>query len=122
MTRTASNVVQLHKRAPRRRKGESQWELYPLPFFNLEKRSLWDVRPTGDYGKDCETGRAYAIEFLNSCDGTACWAHLLPQIVGDMIRAGPVDKDAPGGSYPGGIVVAFMLAIGFQLAGRLPIR
>jgi hypothetical protein len=122
MTRIASNVVPLHKSAPRRQEKKSQWELYPLPFFKLKTRSLWDVKPTGDYGKDCETGKAYAIEFLNSCDGTACWAHLLPQMVGDMIRAGPVNKDASGGSYPGGIIVAFMLEIGFQLAGRLPIR
>jgi len=122
MTRSASNVVRLRKGAPRRQKVKSQWERYPLPFFNLEKRSLWDVKPTGDYNTDCETGRAYALEFLQSCDGTACWAHLLPQIVGDMIRAGPVDKDAEGNPMPGGIVVAFMLTVGFELAARLPKR
>lgn len=120
MTRPASNVVQLRKRAPRRQKGKSQWEIYPLPFFNREKRSLWKVSPTGNYGTDCATGRAYALKFLQSCDGTDCWAHLLPQMVGDMIRAGPVNEDAPGASYQGGIVFAFMLTVGFALAARVP--
>jgi hypothetical protein len=120
MTRPASNVVRLRNRAPRRQKGKSQWERYPLPFFNRQKRSLWNVAPTGNYETDCKTGREYAIKFLESCDGTPCWAHLLPHIVGDMIRAGPVDKDGQGGSYPGGIVVAFMLTIGFELAARCP--
>jgi hypothetical protein len=120
MTRPASNVVRLRKRAARRQKDKSQWERYPLPFFNLKKRSLWNVAPTGNYDTDCKTGSAYAMKFLESCDGSSCWAHLLLQIVSDMIRAGPVDKDATDAGYPGGIVVGFMLTIGFELAARCP--
>jgi hypothetical protein len=27
-----------------------------------------DVKPPGDYAADCETGEAYAIEFVKTCD------------------------------------------------------
>jgi hypothetical protein len=120
MSRQVNNVVRLHKRARRGKKVQSQWEDYPLPFFNKQKRSLWNVAPTGNYETDCETGSMYAKQFLQSCDGTDCWAHLLPQIVGGIIRSGPVDKDATGGGYQGGIVLSFMLTIGFALAARVP--
>jgi hypothetical protein len=87
-------------------KQKSQYELYPLPFFNRKALCVWDAPPTGNYAADCETGRAYAIEFLKSCDGTNGWRSLLPQIVMDMIRAGPTSKN----SFPkaSGIVVGFM--------------
>ena len=85
---------------------KSQFELYPLPFFDRDALSTWAVEPSGDYAADCETGRHYAYAFLRSCDGTAGWAAILPQIVADIARAGQVN----------GIVIGFMGAIGSMLA------
>jgi hypothetical protein len=65
------------------------YDLYPLPFFNRETRNTWDVSPTGDYRADCETGRAYAIEFLKTCDGSIGWSALLSPIVASMIGVAP---------------------------------
>jgi len=96
-------------------KSKSQYELYPLPFFAAEIHSTWAVKPTGDYSKDCETGRAYAIAFLESCDGTYGWCSLLPQIVADMIRAGPCGTTANGEPKVSGIVIGFMGEIGRHL-------
>jgi hypothetical protein len=78
-----------------------------MPFFDRDAPSTWRVTPSGDYAKDVATGRGYAMLFLSSCDGTAGWASLLPQIVADMIRAGQVN----------GITIGFMGAIGGLLAG-----
>src|SRR5450759_3721906 len=89
---------------PKRVKVKSQYELYPLPFFNRKKRCTWDVAPSGDYSADCETGRAFAIEFLKSCDGTVGWVSLMGQIVTDMIDAGTI----AGRPKSKGIVIGFM--------------
>ena len=108
-----ANIVQLAdyrtppSKRPKRKKGESVYELYPMPFFNVRKRCLWDVAPTGNYTADCETGHAFAIEFLKSCDGTWGWAALVRWIVLDMIKAGPETN---------GIIVGFMGVIGDALA------
>jgi hypothetical protein len=85
-------VVQLsdYRRKPkvrRRRKSASQYELYLLPFFNAKARCTWDVKPTGNYSEDCETGHAYAVEFLKSCDGTIGWSTLLER---DAFRLGHI--------------------------------
>jgi hypothetical protein len=104
------NIVQMadYRTPPsKRKKGESVYELYPMPFFNVRKRCLWDVVPTGSYTADCETGHAFAIEFLKSCDGTWGWAALVRWIVLDMIKAGPETN---------GIIVGFMSVIGDALA------
>jgi len=117
----APNLVQLSDYRPkpnarhRRRKSVSQYELYPLPFFNAKTRCTWDVKPTGNYFEDCETGRAYAVEFLKSCDGTIGWSTLLGQIIGDMIRAGPTGKYANGEPKCGGVVIGFTDKIGTML-------
>jgi hypothetical protein len=111
----AMNIVQLSdsrtpppKRESRKKpKQQSRYELYPMPFFNKKKLCTWDVKPTGAYGADCETGRAFAIEFLQSCDKTYGWASLLPAIVTDMIEAGDTRNR--------GIVVGFMGLIGSAL-------
>ena len=89
-----SKVVQLsdHREPP----VKSQYERYPLPFFAADRLSTWTVKPTGRYFEDCQTGRAYAVEFLKSCDGTVGWSSLLAVIVGDMIRAGPSGTFAEG--------------------------
>ena len=116
--RTASktqpaNVVQLNDyrtpppRRPKRKKGESIYELYPMPFFNRKERCTWEVAPTGNYTADCETGHAFAIEFLKTCDGTWGWAALVRWIVLDMIKAGPETN---------GIIVGSMGVIGDVLA------
>ncbi|AWC22220.1 hypothetical protein CO731_01676 [Aminobacter sp. MSH1] len=46
------------------------------------RRCWWNVSPTGDYGKDCKTGEALALEYLRyeECAETP---HL-PMIVRDM--------------------------------------
>jgi hypothetical protein len=92
---------------------------YPLPFFNMEKLSTWDVTPTGDYWADCETGKAYAIEFLKSCDGTVGWSSLLQCIVGDMIRVGPSGAFANGRPKVNGIVIGFMSVISDAVTERI---
>ena len=111
---TPSNVVRLadHREPPAR----SQYERYQLPFFNGKNHSTWAVQPTGDYGRDCEIGEAYAIEFLALCNGTVGWTALLPQIVADMIRAGPDGTWPDGGAKVNGLVVGFMGTIGRALA------
>jgi hypothetical protein len=58
-----------------------------MPFFDQATGNSWNVTLTGDYGKDCETGTAYAIEFLRSCDGTVGWSSLLSPIIAGMIAA-----------------------------------
>jgi hypothetical protein len=93
----------------------SQYEKYPLPFFNADALSTWHVKPTSDYAADCETGRHYAIEFLKSCDGTVGWCTLLPQIVADMIRAGTSGTFADGSPKINGVVIGFASAIGRAL-------
>jgi len=61
------------RRLPSRTKQKSKYEAYPLPFPDRKKHSTWDVTPTGNSSADCETGEAYAIEFLKSCDKTNGW-------------------------------------------------
>jgi hypothetical protein len=108
-----SNVVQIKDFLPPPQR--SLYELYPLPFFNRDKLSTWDVTPTGDYAADCETGRRYAVELLKTYDGSIGWSSLLGQIVADMIRAGPAGTFANGEPKAGGIVIGFMSIIGRAL-------
>jgi hypothetical protein len=54
----------------KRQRQKSQYQLYPLPFFNRDACCPWEVSPTGDYTVDCKTGQRYAVDFLDSCDGT----------------------------------------------------
>ena len=86
----------------------SQYDLYRLPFFDGDRRLTWAVKPSGDYGTDCETGRDYARQFLASCDGTVGWSALLGQIVCDIVRMGPEKTRADGSVTSGGIVIGFM--------------
>jgi len=98
-------------------KVKSQYELYPMPFFDRESHCTWKVQPTGDYGRDCSVGRDYAREFLKSCDGTVGWASLLRSIALDMVRAGPMAGKLPDGSpRSNGVIVGFMGMIGDALA------
>jgi len=87
-----------------------------MPFFDRAALCTWKVLPTGVYSDDCETGKAYALEFLNSCDGTVGWTTLLAQITRDMILVGPDTKFANGEPSTNGIVVGFMGTIGKALA------
>ncbi|HEV2550805.1 MAG TPA: hypothetical protein VGU20_26065 [Stellaceae bacterium] len=114
----SSSVVRLsdYREPPKHRRQKSQYELYPLPFFNADTLSTWDVRPTGNYAADCKAGQAYAIEFLKSCDGTNGWAALLQNIVADMIRVGPEGIWPDGAARLNGIVIGFMGTIGRALS------
>ena len=77
-------------------RGQSQYDLYKLPFFNEKRRLTWAASPKRrswkHYGDDCKLGGDYAIAFLKWCDGTSGWASLLGQMMTDMIGAGPAWK------------------------------
>ena len=116
MTASPSNIVRIKDYLPPPpSRQKSQYELYPLPFFNAEACRTWAVTPTGNYSDDCETGKTYAVEFLKSCDGTVGWSSLLTPIVADMIRAGPDGSWSDGGVRLNGVVVGFMSTIGKAL-------
>jgi hypothetical protein len=69
---------------------------HPLPFITDRKRGgssyrrWWHVHPTGDYGADCETGRAYADAYVDFCrrefSSSGLVAPPLQWIVKDMPR------------------------------------
>jgi hypothetical protein len=105
----------------RRTKATSQYDLYPMPFFNADRRCTWDIKPTGNYGVDCETGKEYAVRFLESCDGTIGWSSIVGQIAADMILAGPDHADARGRSGVNGVVIGFMGTVGSVLAACMPV-
>jgi hypothetical protein len=105
-------IKQKRQAKQKRQKSQSQYELYPLPFFNADARCTWDVKPTGNYTVDCETGHAYAVAFLQTADGTYGWNTLLGCIVADMIRAGTNGASADGHPKVNGVVVGFMAHIG----------
>src|SRR5436309_36224 len=70
-------VIQLsdyRKPPPPRKKCKSQYDLYPMPFFNKKRRCTWDVKPSGDYGLDFKTGQSFAIEFLRTSNHSCGWA------------------------------------------------
>jgi hypothetical protein len=100
---------------PKPAKQKSQYHRYRLPFFNKKARCAWDVTPTGNYAADCETGRAYAVAFLKSCDASIGWSSLLSNIVADMIRAGTNGTFSDGHPKINGVVVGFMSEIGRAL-------
>jgi hypothetical protein len=103
---------------PKRQKKprqKSQYELYPMPFFDRASLCTWKVQPTGNYSNDCVTGRVYALEFLRSCDGSAGWSTLLAQIASDMVRDGPYGTYPNGEPKMSGIVIGFMCTIGRAL-------
>jgi hypothetical protein len=111
------NVIQIGDHLPPAQ--QSQYQRYPLPFFNRDKLNTWDVTPSSNYAADCETGARYAREFLRSCDGTAGWVSLLPQIVADMIRAGTNGTFADGHPKVDGIAIGFMSVISRAVAKTL---
>lgn len=60
----------------------------PKPKGNQLGRCFWHVKPSGDYGKDCVTGRALALEYLSFAEEkTGDCPPFLPWIVRDMPRA-----------------------------------
>lgn len=67
----------------------------------------WSVKPTGDYGKDCDTGRDYARMLLPHLKYNA-GITMLGCIVLDMINAG--DRAGKG------LIVGFMAEISRELA------
>jgi hypothetical protein len=101
-----------------RQKRKSQYDLYPMPFFNKKRRCTWDVTPTGDYSADFKTGQDFAIKFLRTSDKTNGWATILPQIVAEMIGAGTCGAWGDGRPKVNGIVIGFMNTIGGAVATR----
>lgn len=89
----------------------SQYDRYPLPFFNAAACCTWAIKPTGDYAADCATGHRYGLAFLQTCDGTYGWGTMLGQIVADMIRAGTSGTFADGRPKVNGVVIGFMRVI-----------
>jgi len=79
-------------------------------FFQRQGSLHLGVKPTGHYAADCETGEAYAIEFVKTCDKNYGWASLMQSITSDRIRAGSKN----------GIVIGFMGVIGSALATVMP--
>ena len=67
-------------------------EIIKLPFVKkrtkgMERNHFWSVEPTGDFTKDCQTGRAYgalALEFMKKKNMRS----LLTWVVLDMPRSG----------------------------------
>jgi hypothetical protein len=100
----------------KRQKQKSQYELYPLPFFDGKTLCTWAAKPSGDYTADCEVGRKYAVAFLQSCDGTVGWSSLLAPILADMFRAGHAGVRPDESIRLDGIMVGFMSTIGKVLA------
>lgn len=70
--------------------------------------SYWVVKPSGDYGRDCETGHGYAQELLPHLKYHG-GISLLGCIVLDMIRSGKHEDDR-------GLVVGFMSELSTQLS------
>lgn len=113
----ARQLAQQRKRKALKGRGPSQFDLYRLPFFDKDAAidtRCWTVTPTGNYTDDCDTGAAYAIEFLRSCDGTNGWRSLLAGIVTSMICAAP-RRSGQNARKADGIVVGFMSTIGAAL-------
>ncbi|GGH53142.1 hypothetical protein GVY41_09075 [Frigidibacter albus] len=78
--------------APARKSADA---LLSLPFVRntsraeqragLPPRLFWSVKPSGDYGRDCDTGSAYAIQALDYM-AEHRMPHLMQWAVLDMIR------------------------------------
>jgi hypothetical protein len=119
---TAEIIIQLsdYRAAPPKRvKVKPFHKQYPMPFFEPLKAggiNAWNVTPSGNYTKDCETGCTFAIQFLKSCDRTYGWQSLLQTIVADMIRAGPSGSFPNGYPKVNGVVIGFMSVIGSAVA------
>lgn len=106
----------------RRRAGKSFYQIYRLPIFNHRKRCAWNVKPSGDYAKDCRKGHALGLRFLETCDGSLGWASVMGPIIGDMIRRGPSGYRKDGTPQIDGMVIGFALAIGEALCDRARMR
>jgi len=61
-------------------------KMLPKPREGQHLRCFWNVNATGDYGRDCRTGQALALEFLAFEEADAGGPGYLPMIVGDMPR------------------------------------
>ncbi len=60
---TVNNVLSMLKMNQESRNELSETiQTQPLPFVKKNENSIhfWNVKPSGDYVKDCETGRSYA--------------------------------------------------------------
>jgi hypothetical protein len=118
--RTRKGAIMTTRKSPKRKAAEprksrqSQYDRYPLAFFDRKVGSTWAIESTGNYSKDCEIGHKYAVEFLNSCDGSVGWSWLLASIVKDMIERGRLTSN--------GVVIGFMGVIGAALCYLHPLN
>lgn len=87
-----------------------------LPFFRKGRgkvgASWWNVAPTGDYGRDITTGRAYARDFLPLMSFNA-GAATLGWIVCDMAKNSDADRGIDT------IALGFMMEIGSSLQSAI---
>jgi hypothetical protein len=66
-------------------------DMMTLPFIadigpkKDKKRGFWNVKPSGDYIKDCNTGAEYAFLYLAHCQRYQS-THILTWIVNEMPR------------------------------------
>ncbi len=56
------------------------------PLKGRQPRNFWNVTPTGDYGKDCETGSQLALEWIAYEEANIGGPGILSKIVEDMPR------------------------------------
>lgn len=85
-----------------------------LPFVNVDQETgkvanYWNVTASGDYGADCETGRAYAYDLIDHIADT--------QFPGILNR---VTDAMPRGDARGGIEVGFCHIFGAMAAAARP--
>ena len=77
-----------------------------MPSLPLKDGALWQPDRTGNYGKDCETGRAAADSLLQTIEETQN-----PCLFGTVVRA-----MVEGGVF-GGVEAGFCSVIGIKLIG-----
>jgi hypothetical protein len=110
---TTATVVKLNdyrRPPPKRKRAQSFYEMYPVPFFDRKHRNSWAAKRSGNYGDDCEAGKVFARQFLATY--TVGWHSLLQVIVMDMIRAGPPpERWRDGKAHSDGLVIGFMSVI-----------
>lgn len=58
----------------------------PKPIGDQWPRCFWHVNPTGDHAEDCNTGRQYALVYLDFEENDVGGSGVLNMIVKDMPR------------------------------------
>jgi len=113
-------IASAAKPAGKRAKVQSMYDQYPLPFFDGKRRCAWSAKATGRYFDGFETGHAYALQFLRTCDDTAGWNSPLAKVVGDMVGAWSGERWPSGEAKTDGIITGFMITISRALCSVDP--